>query len=278
MTHDEALLDSIAVFALGTLPETQARPVALHIATCDACRREYASFREAADAVGFAAELAPNELSELSATRLKTRVMRAVRADVAAVSTSAAHEPTPGRNGARAERKPPRTPWLAYGAALAAAIVAAVSLADDATQRAANGDRGAQVARLQSDLATQTARAGSAASRARELDARLAQIVAPGSKHFPIAGGEVIASGGHIVMVMRALPALPKGKVYQAWTLANGAKTVAPSVTFTANTGGVTLVELPESATRLAAVAVSIEPVGGSKAPTSKPNFVRVLS
>lgn len=278
MTHDDALLDAIAVFALGALPESEARPVALHIATCDACRREYAGLREAADAIGFAAELVPGDLQELAATRLKTRVMSAVRADRAAGSTRATNDPTSARNGAGRVQARAGTPWLAYGAALAAAVVAAISLADDTTQRAANSDRGAQVARLQHDLATQSALADATAARARELDARLSQIVAPGSKHFPIAGGEVIASGGRIFMVMRDLPALPEGKVYQAWTLARGAKAVAPSITFAPSAGGVALIELPQSAGDLAAVAVSVEPTGGSKAPTSKPNFVRALS
>jgi hypothetical protein len=38
------------------------------------------------------------------------------------------------------------------------------------------------------------------------------------------------------------------------------------------------LVELPESAGDLAAVAMSVEPAGGSKAPSTKPAFVRPLS
>jgi hypothetical protein len=52
---------------------------------------------------------------------------------------------------------------------------------------------------------------------------------------------------------------------------------VAPSVTFVPRPG-LTLVELPESADGLAAIAISVEPEGGSKAPTSTPAFVRSLS
>lgn len=274
MMHDDDLLDSIAVFALGALPEAQARPIASHIATCADCSREYASLRDAASAVGYAAELAPGEIDELTATRLKSRVMRAVRADVAASAPSVA----PGaRNGVPSTGRT-RTPWLVYGGALAAAIVAAVSLVDDASQRAANGARVARVAELERDVAAQSALASAASTRARTLDARVARIVAPGSKHFPVVGGEVIASDGRIFMAFPDLPKLPKGKVYQAWTLASGAKTVAPSITFAPEERGVTLVELPGAAGKLAAVALSVEPDGGSKAPTSKPNFVRPLS
>lgn len=46
--------------------------------------------------------------------------------------------------------------------------------------------------------------------------------------------------------------------VYQAWTLAKGAKTVQPSMTF-----------IPD--VRTALVAVSVEPTGGSERPTTKP-------
>ena len=275
MMHDDDLLDSIAVFALGTLPEAQAHPLALHIATCAACRDEYTLLRDAASVVGYVAELAPGELDELASTRLKSRVMRAVRADVAAVAASAPDGVI--RNGI-SNRMPTRTPWLVYAGALAAAIVAAVSLVDDASQRAANGSRVARVAELERDVASQTALTSAATTHALALDRRIAQIVAPGSRHYSVAGGEVIASGGRIFMALRDLPKLPKGKVYQAWTLASGAKAVAPSITFAPDERGVTLVELPEAATKLAAVALSVEPDGGSKAPTSKPNFVRPLS
>ena len=41
--------------------------------------------------------------------------------------------------------------------------------------------------------------------------------------------GEVIAHGSRIYLVVRALAAPPRGKVYQAWTLARGATRFAAS-------------------------------------------------
>jgi hypothetical protein len=76
---------------------------------------------------------------------------------------------------------------------------------------------------------------------------------------------------------MRDMAQPAPGKVYQAWVQRRGARGVAPSVTFVPRSG-LTLVELPESADGLAAVAVSVEPEGGSKAPTSTPAFVRSLT
>lgn len=273
MTHDDALLDSIAVLALGALPESQARELLEHLGSCDACQIEYTSLREASNFVGYAAELRVGEIDEVAARRLKSRVMGAIRTDAAAVSAGA----TTVRNGTVVPAGA-RRPWLAYGFAAAAAFVAMISIFDDASQRRTNDRNATHVAALERRTAERSTLASAMAGRVRALDARLALVVAPGSKHFAVAGGEVIASSGRVIVALRDLPVLPKGKVYQAWTLANGAKAVAPSITFSPDATGVTIVELPERAANLAAVAVSVEPDGGSKAPTSKPNFVRPLS
>jgi anti-sigma-K factor RskA len=99
----------------------------------------------------------------------------------------------------------------------------------------------------------------------------IADLTAPDARRVAFAGGEVLTRGDHLYLAMRDLPAPPLGHVYQAWTLAKGAKAVAPSATFLPGSGGATVVRLPETATTLAAVAVSVEPAGGSKQPTTKP-------
>jgi hypothetical protein len=52
---------------------------------------------------------------------------------------------------------------------------------------------------------------------------------------------------------------------------------VAPSAIFTPSQNGLTLVPLRADARSLAAVAVSVEPEGGSRQPTTKPTFVQPL-
>jgi hypothetical protein len=139
--------------------------------------------------------------------------------------------------------------------------------------------------RLRSDLANaqrtsaqlQTRVAETQQTNENERD-MLADLFAGNAKRYAVPNGEVIARGSHVYFALRTLPTLPKGKVYQAWTLAKGAKAVAPSVTFTPNGSGSAVVELPANATSLAAVALSVEPEGGSKAPTSKPTFIQPLS
>jgi len=81
-----------------------------------------------------------------------------------------------------------------------------------------------------------------------------------------------------VYLALTSLPLLPRGRVYQAWTIAKGATAVAPSITFSPSGNGVTIVPLPEDADRLSGVALTVEPQGGSKTPTTKPAFVQPLS
>ncbi|HEX8828284.1 MAG TPA: anti-sigma factor, partial [Xanthobacteraceae bacterium] len=98
----------------------------------------------------------------------------------------------------------------------------------------------------------------------------IADLAAADAQRYRFSDGAVVTRADRLYIVLQHLPAPPRGKIYQAWTLAKGAKTVAPSVTFAPN-GGTTVVRLPEAATQVAAVAVSVEPLGGSRAPTTKP-------
>lgn len=99
----------------------------------------------------------------------------------------------------------------------------------------------------------------------------IADLVSPDSQHHPFAGGEVLTHGERLYLTMHGLPALPSGRVYQAWTIAKRATAVAPSSTFEPSAGGAAVVRLPEAAPTVGAVAVSVEPEGGSKQPTTKP-------
>ena len=247
--HDDDFLDLVAVLALGALPESEARRAIAHLATCDQCRSLYAELRPASDFVGYSAEA--TALDELTSARMKARIMGVVR----------------GEQKAPAVRRTPATGWLA---AAAAAIVAVAIGADDYSTH----ERSAQDATRLRDAVAQLDASRSDRDAAQS---RLAQLLGPGSKHFAVPQGEVVTSAGRVFIAIK-IAALPQGKVYQAWTLSKGAKAVAPSVTFSPAASGVAFVELPVDATGLAAVAVSVEPAGGSRAPTSTPTFIRKLS
>jgi anti-sigma-K factor RskA len=257
MTEREQLMEQVAALALGVLPREEARKVAYQMALDEELFAEYTALRTAADLVGYEAETDADAVDELARRRMKNRVMKAVRADVATPQQ---------RQFLRAGNV-----WPAYALTAVACAAAIFAFASNATLRGDLGNERSRNAQLADKMAAQT-------STAQIQNAQLADLFAPDSKHYTVKGGEVVVRDGRVYIAMRALPHLPAGKVFQAWTLAKGAKAVAPSVTFAPNPSGSAIVELPVNAGSLAAVALSVEPKGGSKAPTSTPTFVRPLT
>ncbi|MFN2460411.1 MAG: anti-sigma factor domain-containing protein [Candidatus Velthaea sp.] len=251
----EAMLDMVAAYSLGVLPPAEHRLVAALLLHDDDARAEFAALRPVADAVGLAAE---EPVDSARAARMKQRLMATVRAQAATPQRAAAGPRVAGL-------------WASGLAAAAAVVFALVSTIQNFSLRSDLANANRRAGALQAQLATN--------ERVRSRDRQMvADLVAADAQRFAVPGGDVVRHGDRVYLVMKKLPGLPRGKVYQAWTLAKGAKSVAPSVTFVPNTGGVAVVALPENAQSLSAVAVSVEPEGGSKAPTSKPNFVRPLS
>ena len=107
---------------------------------------------------------------------------------------------------------------------------------------------------------------------------KLNDLQLAGAHVYRVPGGQIYQTSQRVYLVMRELPPLPADHVYQAWTLAPGAKNVAPSATFVPDEHGFVVVSLPEPAEQIGAVAVSVEPTGGSRAPTTKPLFVKPLT
>ena len=237
-THDE-VLDNVAAYALGLLPPDEAAQVARHINTCDECRREYDLLRPSVTAVAYSAEASESAASgaAVASPLLKARIMRHVRAQAAPRRVMA-----------------PRA-WPAYLAAACLAFALIVGWQNISLNR--------QIARERAQAAQQAQ--------------MLADLTAPDAKRMPFHHGEVLMHGPRLYIAMHDMPMPPRGKVYQAWTLTKGAKKVAPSMTFMPGNNGMTVVRLPEAATALAAVAVSVEPEGGSQQPTSKPIAVVTL-
>ncbi|GEM_PF-6994161 len=109
--------------------------------------------------------------------------------------------------------------------------------------------------------------------RQAQLAAEVADVTSPTSRHFSVPHGQVIRAGKHVYIALSGASALPPGKVYEAWTLPVGHTKMEPSTTFSVRAGSA-LVRLPANADRLAAVALSVEPAGGSMQPTTTPLFV----
>ena len=258
MTHEE-LLDLVAVYALGSLSNSEAATVRAHLKGCADCRREYDNLRPAVNALAVSAEACADPVSGavVPSELLKARVMKTVRAEAAATST-------PARRGRAIV-------WPAY-------IVAAASIVLALWATGSSILMGSQMRAAQEQVALLSTQVKSANLSLAAQKTTIADLMNTQSKRYQVADGEVVRNGDRIYITMHSMHVPPKGRVYQAWMLHTGAKEMTPGATFMPDRGGVAVVSLPPHASTFAAVAVSVEPEGGSKAPTSKPEFVVKLS
>lgn len=154
--------------------------------------------------------------------------------------------------------------WPAY---LVAAVCFAIALISSIANIALLG----QARQQQRELAGLRERSTSLARTLANERTALFDMLDSHARHYSIGNGEVITSGGRIDLALHELPEPPRGHVYQVWTQPAGASRLSPSPTFLPDARGVALVILPVDARTTSEVAVTIEPEGGSKEPTTKP-------
>jgi anti-sigma-K factor RskA len=237
MMAHDEMLDNVAAYALGALPADEAKAVAAHLQTCPECREEYRALRPAVTAVGYTAEACTNP--SVGATASPLLKERLMRQV---------------RAEAASRRRAPAWPGYAVAAASLALAVGG-GLAAVTFNARIERDRTAMV------------------RQAQTID----DLAAADATRRPFGHGEVLMHRQRLYLMMHRLPMPPHGMVYQAWTQPKGAKRMAPSITFVPEPNGESIVRLPESAEQVAAVAVSMEPAGGSLQPTSKPIAIATL-
>lgn len=261
MTQHEAMLDDVAVYALGALPATEARRVRDHLASCEACAAEYATLAPAAALVGISAEACAgaDAGSTTVSPMLKARIMRQVRREAAVPA------------GAPARTRSSRAVvWPAYLVAAACFAIAIFSLLQNLSLMQQLKSSQAQVAAIEH-------RSNGLARSLVDERTALADLSSDQAQRFTVADGEIVRVNHRIYLTLHGMAAPPKGKVYQAWTLPKGQKLMAPSSTFVPDSHGSAVIALPVNADVTTAVAVSVEPDGGSRQPTSKPVLVQAL-
>ncbi len=264
MNHDE-IRETLGAYALGAVSTREAEAVRAALANDAGLRAEYAELHDAVDAVGRSATATIADFDELAAARLKQRLLERV--------------PSERRNGAvttpPAFAKRVRRAWLPYAVAAAAVVVAAGSYAQTSSLQlqVAAGHAALDRARAAAVVAAQRDRdqIAYAQSERRSVEA----ILSEHARHFPTKHGDVISTQGRLYLALRQLRGLAKDRVYQAWTLAPGRPPI-PGKTFVPQ-GDVTIVALGAPAAGVYGVALTVEPKGGSKKPTSAPTFVRKL-
>jgi len=255
----ESMLDDVAVYALGALPASDARRMQDHIASCESCAAEYRALAPAAAAVGMSAEACPDEErgAVVASPLLKARIMQQVRRD-------------PGNTARnRVSRRGPLVwpPYLVAAACFAIALYS--SLMNLSLMQQLKSD--------QSQLSQTQHRSTALAQNLAAERETIADLTSDQAERFNIAEGQIVRVNHHLYLTLHDLRAPERGKVYQAWTLPKGSKVMEPSLTFVPDAHGAAVIALPQNADQTAAVAVSVEPQGGSKQPTSKPLVVQSL-
>jgi anti-sigma-K factor RskA len=226
----------ISAHALGALEPDQAALAEEHIAASDACRRAYE------DALETAAALALAVADSEPPAELRERIVAAARAE-RAKHAPVVRSPAPRRRRL-AGLLTPSSGFALVG--IAAAIVfalIAVSQHDSATSAR---DRQAALVSILS-----------------ASDARVVPLEASGGG---TPSGRVIVSHGRAALVS-SLRRPPAGRTYQAWGLPAGGGAPVPLPTFS-RPGAVLILD---GVDKYAQVAVTVEPSGGSQAPTSAP-------
>lgn len=239
MTHDE-LKDALSALALGALDSAERIEVEAHVRGCAECQAELQALLRVVDGIGLAASpVTPPEAlrSKVLANATAQTQLSAIRpADVRA----AVLPPLPPK---------PAGSWM-MPLALAASLVLAAAALFYAFRLHTEVDELRKTTRLLQS-------------------ADLVRANMKGQTSAPNATGLALWSRANGMIFSAAqLPKLPAGRVYQLWTITGTTATSAGLLTPDAN-GAVRLeLPVPANAAKPDAFGLTIEPAGGSPAPT----------
>lgn len=101
-------------------------------------------------------------------------------------------------------------------------------------------------------------------------------IAKPTTATIPLTGSQrriilVVGARGYGVLVLNNVTSPPTGKTYEAWVIKPNVKAPEPAGLFTGGTG---VVKLTKPVPPGGVVAITVEPAGGSPAPTMTPKLV----
>jgi anti-sigma factor RsiW len=251
VSHDE-LRELLGVFALDAVEPAEAATVRAHLDECPRCRDEVAQHQQTAAMLANTGSQAPAALWDAIATRIEPPPTMGQRFP----GLQRPSRPRP----ARGRRIRPRQ------ARRAAALVAAAAIAVIAVL-------GVQVSRLDhrlNQVASASAAQGlSAAARTALLDPGGRRITLASARRGGPPAAELIAvAGGTAFLFNERLPALPAAETYQLWAMIDGQ---AISVGILGVHPATVAVSLTTTIAATNAFAITVEPAGGSVAPSRPP-------
>lgn len=296
MDKRDEKLDDLAALALGSLDKIEARALAAQIASDAQLAAEFEEWQDLA--ANLALIVPPVE----PASSVRENILAAIRtAPQTLISEShSGNNPKLVRETKDIEqsktisqpKQPEKTNVLnfparskfwnfvpAFGAVAASviAVLLGISLYQTVQSNKAKTD---QIAELNQKISAAEQKVGDV-QRALERERQERELLASpasfvkaldGTNEIPTAKARLVfdPKTGRALLYVEGLPAAPKGKAYQIWFITDP-KHIAPGKTFeTDQTGkGVLRDEIPAQSLKAGVFAVTLEPVGGSKAPTS---------
>jgi hypothetical protein len=271
--------DDLLLFALQLLPEAEMIAAHDHLLSCEDCRKQVAWIQGDLASYALTAEAqAPPEAARERLMRSIAKEKRMAPKPVAAVA--AAEAPVPVEVSTRRDnvfsiedapvkRKMGVAGWAGW--AVAAAAIGAAGLQYQQTQGFQH-----ELAESRAELAQVSDEASKASLVLQTLTDSKAKQVAltlPSSTPaLPEGHASYLGSKGSLVFVANHLTQLAPGKTYELWLIPSGkgAKPI-PAGTFNPDSQGHAtklLASLPKNVD-VAAMGVTVEPEGGSQAPTS---------
>ena len=247
-THSEIPDDVAALItahALGALDAEQSGLAERHIAASDACRRAYE------DALETSAALALAVADSEPPADLRDRIVAAARAERSEGEQASPLRAVAPRRRSRFAGLLTPSGGLALVGVAAAMVFGLIAVSQQDSASSARNGRDALVAILSAK------------------DARILPLAATSGGQ---ESGRVIVAQGRAALIS-SLAAAPPGRTYQAWGIPSGGGKPVPLPTFS-RPGAVVILS---GVGGYAKLAVTVEPSGGSQAPTSAPVAAAVL-
>ncbi len=241
MSHEE-IRDLLALYALGSLDESETRDVETHLETCGSCRLELAGLADTVGVLGLGAE------PRTPAPALRTRILRSVAAlPAGAIDRRAAKLMRPRPSWS------PAATWASFGAAALAAGFAMFVWGSRARQST-----------MELELASER--------DARELlsSPDAVTLVLTGTEAAPQASARLAFDRrtGRALLFAYDLPPAPEGQAYQLWCIQAGKP--MPQRVFSPDASGRGILgdEIPPEGREGSIFAVTLEPASGMPQPT----------
>ncbi|HEX7997075.1 MAG TPA: anti-sigma factor [Pyrinomonadaceae bacterium] len=296
MGHDD-YREMLAEHALGALDAGEARALDEHLAACEDCRAELSQWLDTTAALAYSVKLTEPPPA------LRSRLLENVRARGAQPSVSTTKTSGDSRSDSRSETtttvaspaaatkaaanvvsisEHKRSSWNTFQkfGALAASLAFIAFLITLAVLWNRNRAMQAEMARMNRDLQSTKEQL----KREREISG---MFTAPDTRVATLTGTEMAPrararlaynNAGSAMMIVDQLPPAPDGMDYQIWFIADG-KPLPGGVFKPDATGHAEMRDqVPASARTAAAFAVTLEPQGGTSAPTGQKYLLSTAS